>query len=355
MKKGFSTFFLADCIISAMQTPTERSNSIGTADGLSSVFSIISDELSQVTELIERELSDCSREVRDFTGYVATGKGKMIRPGLLLLSGRACGEITENHIHAAAIIELIHNATLLHDDVVDQGTTRRGEATLNHICGNESAVLLGDFLLSRVFRLCLKLDTKARETLASSVIKTCEGELRQTAQKGNQQLTEAQYLDIITDKTSALFNCACTLGALLSEGSESQVKMLADYGHNAGIAFQITDDLLDLTGAETGTGKTTGNDLEHDKLTLPLIYFFSSAGEKEKANAIKLIDQKKTGEKGTIVSLTKMMRDTGSIDYAQKRAEDFVKQAIESLRGIKMSEWKTALIETARSIAGRTA
>ncbi len=279
----------------------------------------------------------------------------MIRPGLLLFSGLACGKITENHIHSAAIIEMIHNATLLHDDVVDQGTARRGLATLNHIRGNESAVLLGDFLLSKVFRMCVKLDAKAAETIALSVLKTCEGELRQTAQKGNCWLSEAQYLEIITEKTSALFSGACSLGAMLSGGSSSEVKMLADYGHNTGIVFQITDDLLDLTGIEARTGKPAGNDLERGKLTLPLIHFFNSAGEKEKAVMLKLIDLRQTGPKETSVSPAKMLKDHGSIEYARRRAEEFVKQAIVSLDGTKNSEGKTALIETARFIAGRTA
>jgi octaprenyl-diphosphate synthase len=181
-----------------MQSSLQGQDGSGTAGGTLDTFSIIAEELTQVRNLIKQELSNCSRTVRDLTGYISNGKGKMIRSGLLLLSGLSCGEITSNHIHSAAIIEMIHNATLLHDDVVDQGTTRRGEATINHIRGNESAVLLGDFLLSRVFRLCIELNTKAAEIIATSALKTCEGELRQTAQKGNRQLSETEYIEIIT-------------------------------------------------------------------------------------------------------------------------------------------------------------
>ncbi len=299
-------------------------------------------------------MSDCSKPVRDLACYIGAGKGKMIRPGLVLLSGLSCGGITKEHIRAGGIVEMIHNATLLHDDVVDEGATRRGAATLNHLRGNESAVLLGDFLLSRVFRLCVELDTKAAETIASAAVRTCEGELRQTAERGNRRLSESQYLEIIIEKTAALFSGACSLGAMLAGGNGRQVKMLADYGRNTGIAFQITDDLLDLTGDEAGTGKPVGNDLERGKLTLPLIHFFNSAGKKEKATAIKWISSRRTNAKRAMVSLAKMLREHGSIEYAQRRAEEFVKRAIVSLGGIKNGDGKDALIETARFVAGRT-
>ncbi|MFH1370740.1 MAG: polyprenyl synthetase family protein [Planctomycetota bacterium] len=342
------------CIIGTMQSSAQRCGGLGSAGGTLHTFSIIAKELSQVRALIERELLDCSKPVRDLAGYIAAVKGKMIRPGLLLLSGLVCGRITERHIRGGGIVEMIHNATLLHDDVVDEGTTRRGAATLNHMRGNESAVLLGDFLLSRVFRLCVELDTKAAATIASAAVRTCEGELRQTAQRGNWHLSESQYFEIITEKTAALFSGACSLGAMLAGGSERQVRILADYGRNTGIAFQITDDLLDLTGVEARTGKSVGNDLEHDKLTLPLIHFFNSAGKKEKAAARRLINHPRSSSKRAIFSLAKILRENGSIEYAQRRVEKFVKQAIKSLGGLKNSEGKNALIETARFVAGRT-
>jgi octaprenyl-diphosphate synthase len=337
-----------------MHSSSQRGGSLGAASGSLRAFSIISEELSQVRAMIERELSDCSGPVKDLAGYIAAGKGKMIRPGLVLLSGLACGGITQKHIRAGAIVEMIHNATLLHDDVVDEGTMRRGAATLNHLRGNESAVLLGDFLLSRVFRLCVGLDRKAAETIASAAVRTCEGELRQTTQRGNWRLGESEYIETIAEKTAALFSGACELGAMLAGAGESQVKKLADYGRKMGIAFQITDDLLDLTGDQAKTGKPIGNDLERGKLTLPLIHFFNSADEKERAAAIKRISCRQTNGKRARAALGKMLREHGSIEYARSRAEEFVKQAIGSLAGIKNSEGKTSLIETAIIIARRT-
>jgi len=336
-----------------MQSSAQKGGGKGAAGGTLHTFSIIAEELSQVRALIERELSDCSKPVRDLAGHIGAGRGKMIRPGLLLLSGLACGGITGKHIHTAAIIEMIHSATLLHDDVVDEGDIRRGVATLNKLRGNESAVLLGDFLLSRVFRLCTGLEPPAARTIASAAVQTCEGELRQIAQRSNWRLSESQYLEIIAEKTAALFSGACSLGAMLAGGNGRQVKMLADYGCKTGIAFQITDDLLDLTGEQARTGKPIGNDLVCGKLTLPLIHFFSSAGKKEKADVIRLIDHPRSSSK-RVFSLSKILREHGSIDYAQRRAAGFVKQAIRSLAGLKDSDGKDALVETARIVARRT-
>jgi octaprenyl-diphosphate synthase len=337
-----------------MQSSAQRGGGKVAADGTLHTFSIIAGELLEVRALIERELSDCSRAVRDLAGQTNAGRGKMIRPGLVLLSGLACGGITKKHICAAAIVEMIHNATLLHDDVVDESTRRRGLPTLNSMRGNESAVLLGDFLLSRVFRLCAGLAGKAAETIASAAVRTCEGELRQIAQRGNWRLSEPGYIEIIAEKTAALFSGACSLGAMLAGAGKRQVESLADYGFKTGIAFQITDDLLDLTGDEVRTGKPIGNDADGGKLTLPLIHFLESAGKKEKAEVIRRINRRRAGAKRAKAALAKMLTEQGGIEYARRRAEEFVKEAIKSLEGLKNSEGKNALIETARFVAGRT-
>lgn len=327
---------------------------MGAAGRTLHTFSIIAGELLQVRALIERELSDCSRAVRNLAGHIGAGRGKMIRPGLVLLSGLSSGGIKKEHIRAAAIIEMIHNATLLHDDVVDESTSRRGLPTLNIMRGNESAVLLGDFLLSRVFRLCAELDGNAAKTIASAAVRTCEGELRQIAQRGNWRLSEPEYIEIIAEKTAALFSGACSLGAMLAGAGKRQEEMLADYGFKTGIAFQITDDLLDLTGDEVRTGKPIGNDADSGKPTLPLIHFLKSAGRKERAEVIRRINRRRAGAKRARAALVKMLTEQGSIEYAQRRAEEYVKQAIRTLAGLKNSDGKDALIATARFVAGRT-
>jgi octaprenyl-diphosphate synthase len=319
------------------------------------LFSIIADELKRVRLLIERELSDCSEPVRGLTAHVTFSKGKMLRPGLVLLSGLASGAITEKHIRAAAIVEMIHNATLLHDDVVDDGTSRRGIPTLNRVKGNESAVLLGDFLLSRVFRMCVELASTAAEMIASAALRTCEGEIRQMAQRGNLQLSEPEYIDIIAEKSAALFSGACAVGAVLAGAKEPQVQMLADYGREMGIAFQITDDLLDLVGDQDKTGKPLGSDVDKNNLTLPLIHFLRSANEQDKDWATELMhcDGKKAGSQGKL-SLVEKLKSYGSLAYAQRRAEEFAEEAIGTIADLKDGNAKHALIETARFVVRRT-
>jgi octaprenyl-diphosphate synthase len=316
-------------------------------------FSIIEAELTRVRALIERDLSDCGEPVRGMTACVNAGQGKMIRPGLVLLSGLACGGITEKHIRAAAIFEMIHNATLLHDDVVDEGQSRRGVPTVNSIHGNESAVLLGDFILGKVIKMCVGLGDKVSEIIALSAMRTCEGELRQISQRGNWSLSEQEYIEIIAGKTAALFEGACATGAVLAGAGESTVQTLASYGRNVGVTFQITDDLLDLVGEQDKTGKPAGNDLDRDKLTLPLIHLLKTANDLEKQNAKKILSGQ-NGDSGRM-KLVEKLNSFGGIEYGRKRAGEFAEQAIKAIAQLGDSCSSKALIETARFIVGRTA
>ena len=298
-------------------------------------------------------MSDCSELVSGMAGCVNAGQGKMIRPGLVLLSGRLCGAITEKHIRAAAIYEMIHNATLLHDDVIDDGQSRRGVPTPNALYGNESAVLLGDFLLGKVIRMCVGLGDRVSEIIAVASMRTCEGELRQISQRGNWSLSEPEYIEIIAGKTAALFEGACATGAVLAGAGESTVQALAAYGRNTGIAFQITDDLLDLVGEQDKTGKPVGSDLEHSKLTLSLIHFLKTAGEADKQK-VKQILLYKTGDAERMELLEKL-NSRKSIEYSRKRAEEFVGQAITAIAGVGDNRGSKLLVDTARFIVGRTA
>jgi octaprenyl-diphosphate synthase len=262
----------------------------------------------------------------------------MVRPGLVLLSGGVTGKINDEHIHIAAIMEMIHNATLLHDDVIDDGQKRRGQATVNSLWGNESAVLLGDFLLSNVFKMCAELKPNTARVIAAAAGRTCEGELRQIAQKGNWQLGEAEYIDIITEKSAALFRSCCYLGGLLSGGDEKEVGLLSDFGTNLGIAFQIADDLLDLTGDQSRTGKPVGSDISSGKVTLPVMHLLKTVNEAERELVVK----------GSLAGLSEKLQACGSIDYAKKRAQEFAEQAIAAIDGFSQSESKKALIELTR-------
>ena len=317
-------------------------------------FRLIGDQLSRVRKIINEQLTVTSKngDIKELLEHISSRSGKMIRPGLVLLAGRCCGKTTDEHISVAAIIEMIHNATLLHDDVIDDGKQRRGLPTINSLWGNESAVLLGDFLLSRVFKMCAELNPKAAKVIAAAAVRLCEGELRQVVQKHCWQLSETEYLDVITEKSAVLFSSSCFLGGLLAGAGKSKAQSLADFGLNAGIAFQITDDLLDIVGDESKTGKTLGSDVDKHKLTLALIHLLKAADEREKNTIINSFLDRKDAQYDKN-ALVEILGRYGSLEYARSRAREFVAAAKQALAGLKQSDSKDALIETAEFIAGR--
>ncbi|MFC1738241.1 polyprenyl synthetase family protein [Planctomycetota bacterium] len=317
---------------------------------IAGTFDCIDNDLDRVKDLLTEEMSDCpDASVGEFVGYFNRYWGKMLRPALVLLSASACGPVADEHIHLAAIMELIHNATLLHDDVIDEGKMRRGAPTINSLWGNESAVLLGDFLLSKAFRMCAALPPHIIRKISATTIRLCEGELRQIIQRQNWRLSEDEYIEIITEKSAALFSVCCELGALVAGSGKTDVKSLASFGLNTGITFQITDDLLDIIGDENKTGKTLGSDVSKNKLTLALIHLLKTVDEKKRQS----LKRKLSAAEENKQTLKKMLGRFGSLEYAQKRARHFAAKAVESLAGLKQSGAKDALIQTAGLIAAR--
>jgi octaprenyl-diphosphate synthase len=319
-------------------------------------FMLIKGELCQVKELINEQLLCHPAEigVGRMVEHLESCGGKMIRPGLVLLAGGAVGKIAGQHIHIAAIMEMIHNATLLHDDVIDEGQRRRGQATVNSLWGNESAVLLGDFLLSKVFKMCAELEPEVVKIIAAAAGRTCEGELRQIAQRENWQLSETEYLDIITEKSAALFSSCCYLGGFLAGAGETELRLLSDFGLNLGIAFQIADDLLDLLGDQNKTGKSIGSDLDNGRVTLPVIHLLKTANEADRELIGQILDGgRKRRRRARYDGLFEKLRSCGSIAYAQKRAQDFAEQAIAAIEEFSPSKSKSALIELTRFAAQR--
>jgi octaprenyl-diphosphate synthase len=315
-------------------------------------------ELKQVRKIINQQLIFSSKSKKSPNGIikllesVRSRSGKMIRPGLVLLSNHAvCGKLSgKNVLRVAACIEIVHHATLLHDDVIDEGLQRRGKPTVNNLWGNESAVLLGDFLLSHVFKLSSELEPEVINVIARAAVRLCEGELKQIVQKDNWQMSESEYIDVITEKSAALFSYSCYLGAVLAKANQQQAKILSDFGLNAGIAFQITDDLLDITGDEKRTGKTTGSDADKHKPTLAVIHLLNSVDKSQRENLIK------TYLKGNYKqeSFIEMLKKSGSLEYAAKQAQKYVAKAINTLKKLPQSKAKNSLIETAKFIADRT-
>jgi octaprenyl-diphosphate synthase len=309
--------------------------------------------LRRVRDLIHRSLETpgAQWDLASFVDHLRACGGKMLRPGMVLLAGECFGQLTQEHMQVSALAEMIHLATLLHDDVIDDGCKRRGAPTVNFLWGNECAVLLGDFILSHVFRMTAELDPPVARVLAQTALRVCEGELRQTVQKRNWQLSEAEYLEIITEKSASFFGGCCRLGAMLSHADEDRLESLARFGLLAGVAFQITDDLLDLAGDESRTGKTVQSDLAKDKPTLAVLHLLATIDSACQANVCAMLES--SGQsRGELVGL---LERHGSLRYARQRAADYVAKATRELQNVPSSQAKESLIETARFMANRTA
>ena len=236
------------------------------------MYDVLAEDMETVRELFGQELLSDLPLINERIDQVGRFRGKMLRPGLVLLCGRACGAVSRSHHIVATAVEMIHMAALIHDDVLDQSQVRRRGATLNELYGNETAILAGDFLLSHAFRLCSQLDSQRLcSVIAATTNMMCEGEIMQVSHVGDLDLTEDEYRQMISRKTASLCGTSCRLGIECSAGDSEWAGALDEYGCSLGMAFQITDDILDLLGTETVVGKTLGRDLLQGKLTLPLI------------------------------------------------------------------------------------
>lgn len=339
--------------LKTMSSPTNISDSI--SPGRVPAFRLIESHLSRAKKLIDEQMTGPAEagDINQLLEYVRCRSSEMIRPGLVLLAGKCCGKITEEHIRVAAIVEIIHNATLLHDDVIGKGQKRFDRPSVNGLCSNETAVLLGDFLLGRVFQMCAELKPQVNEIISGAAVRICEGQLRQIAQRRNWQLSESEYIDVITEKSAVLFGTACRLGALLAQGTNDQIWLLAESGLNAGIAYQITDELLDVIGDENQTQKTAGKDVYKHRLSLAVIHLLRSVDEKERKALINSCSGRKDIQYDKD-ALANILKRYGSLEYVRARAQDFVTDSVVALGVLKESEAKDALIETVKFMAGRT-
>jgi len=313
-------------------------------------FAIIDQYLLEVQNVISERLCEHPQTagIEKLISHILAQSGKMLRPALVLLSGMSCGKILDEHIKVAAIFEIIHEATLLHDDVIDDADKRRGQKSLNKLYGNASAVLLGDFLLSVVFSMTARLNNDIASQIAEAAGRTCRGELEQNLQKRNWNLSQQQYIEIIADKSAHIFKSCCSLGAKLSNADYNKIEMLGDYGLNLGIAFQIADDLLDIIGDEEKIGKTLGTDFVETKPTLPLIHLLANSDAKQKNKIIALVDNNELKE------LAKLLTENGSIEYAGQTVRQYVQEAVQSITSLPDSPARSALFETASLVASRT-
>jgi octaprenyl-diphosphate synthase len=318
---------------------------------LAELYSPIADDLAASEALFRDELISDQGFISDLCHHVAQFHGKRVRPALLLLTAKACGNVDRAHHVLAAVVEMVHIATLVHDDILDEADIRRRAATVNRLWGNERAVLMGDFLISHAFHLCSSLHSQEASRLIGATTNTvCEGELMQVANRYNFELSEELYLDIITRKTASLIGVCGTLGARYADANETVVAAMQTFGESLGVAFQITDDVLDLLGDEAEVGKSLGRDVEEGKLTLPLIHYLRNISDTKRAEVAAIIGN---GHANKAATIARMLRKSDSLDYAFSVAESYVSEARNALDHLPASDAKSCLTEMTHFVLRR--
>ncbi|MBM4074363.1 MAG: polyprenyl synthetase family protein [Planctomycetes bacterium] len=319
---------------------------------LMAVEQAIGAELLKSEQILADELHSANPYVSDILQHSTRFRGKRLRPMLLLLTAKACGGIRDSHTTLSAVVEMIHLATLVHDDVLDEAETRRHVATVNSRWNNETSVLFGDYLFTHSFHLASSLPTTyACRRIGRATNIVCEGELSQIKERGNLDLTEDAYFKIIDGKTAELTALCGHLGAHYAEADETTTLAMEQYGRSLGLAFQIADDVLDLMGNEKKTGKTLGSDLEKQKLTLPLIRLLATASDNDSMEIRKLLSQP---DETTRQQLTPYFERSDAFEFTSRRAQELAKDASRQLNVLPNSTAKRILGEIAEFAVQRT-
>ena len=320
------------------------STKASTITALKPVYSLVEDDFLAVNELIPRQLTTDIQLVKQIGNYIVDSGGKRLRPLMVLLSSGALGYKGTRHVQLAAIIEFLHTATLLHDDVVDHSGMRRGRLTANEKWGNAPSVLVGDFLYSRAFQLMVEVGSLGiMEVLANATNTIAEGEVMQLANIGRIDLDEAQYREVIRCKTALLFQAASHTGAILAtvdEPDSPQIDTLRRYGLHFGLSYQLVDDWLDYAGNSDAMGKNVGDDLGEGKLTLPLIYALDHASASAQT-VIKTAIQARN--KDALTEIIHIVQDCGALDYTHQAAADEAQLALACLNELCPNPYVEAL------------
>ena len=315
-----------------MPQPADATNT-QTVDTLALIKDCVSNDLQAIDSLIIDELISNVPLIKMVCRYIINSGGKRLRPLCVVLSARACGYTDGNaHHDLAAIIEFIHTATLLHDDVVDESLQRRGQSTANAKWGNQASILVGDFLYSRAFQIITRHNKNAiMRVLANATNAIAEGEVMQLANQNNCELSEANYHEVILCKTAKLFEAAAAIGAIIATDDTTVINAMTTYGQHLGLAFQVIDDVLDYTADQTRLGKNLGDDLADGKITLPLIYALQHADTSSQNIITEAIS---TGDSKYLPRIQKILQQTKAIDYCYDKASkhsDAAKAAIDIL------------------------
>ena len=309
--------------------------------GLAAIQALTASDMAAVDTLIRRRLASDVLLVNQIGEHIIAAGGKRLRPMLVLLAARAMGYCGDDHHQLAAIIEFIHTATLLHDDVVDESDLRRGRKTANALWGNAPSVLVGDFLYSRSFQLMVELDNvDIMRVLADTTNAIAEGEVLQLLHVRNPDTDEAAYLQVIERKTAVLFAAATRLGGLLAGVDPLHLQALHNYGLQLGFAFQIADDVLDYTADSAALGKNLGDDLAEGKATLPLIHALANTDAETRERMRAAV---RSGDVDAMPMILHAIRATGGLDYSAAKAREHARRAEAALRGLPESPWLEAL------------
>lgn len=318
---------------------------------LADLYGTILADIASANQIFRDELVSDQGFISDICRHIDHFHGKQLRPALLLLSAQACGGVTPEHHVLAAVVEMVHIATLVHDDVLDEADIRRRAVTVNRLWGNERAVMTGDMLFSHAYHLCSSLKSQfASRLISRTAITLCEGEMMQIANRENFSLSEAQYYDIIDRKTASLIGVCGSLGARFAGAEEGTIRRLGDFGANLGIAFQITDDLLDLNGDEVEAGKSLGRDVEKGKITLPLIHYLSSSDPHRRGLMLAALRGDDPQRRRTIARL---LAESESVEYANQAADARVRAALDALSDLPPSDARGCLQAMAEFVLAR--
>ncbi|OIP16815.1 MAG: octaprenyl diphosphate synthase [Betaproteobacteria bacterium CG2_30_59_46] len=312
---------------------------------LETIRNPIESDMLAVDEVIRKRLYSEVVLIRRISEYIINSGGKRLRPALVLLSAGAFGYSGGYHHVLAAVVEFIHTATLLHDDVVDESNLRRGNATANALFGNAASVLVGDFLYSRAFQMMVGAgDMRVMEVLADATNIIAEGEVLQLLNCNDAGIDEAHYLQVIHYKTAKLFEAATRLGAILGNASGADEEAMAVYGMRMGTAFQLIDDVLDYSGDHAETGKNVGDDLAEGKPTLPLIYAMKNGTAQQAAVIRRAIEEGGLNELDAVMAA---IRDTGALDYVKNQAKAEAQAACAAISHLPHSNYKESLLQLA--------
>jgi octaprenyl-diphosphate synthase len=305
------------------------------------IQNLVQDDITKTDQVLIDHLNSDVALINQMSGYIIGAGGKRLRPLLLLLCARATNYQGEHHHLMAVVIELIHTATLLHDDIVDESNTRRGKDTANEVWGNAASVLVGDFLYSRAFEMMVKPGSMRIMTLLSKATnEIAQGEVMQLLNCQNSELTEKEYYQVIERKTAVLFQAATQIGAILSDTDETQELALKDYGLHLGNAFQIIDDVLDYESDFETMGKEVGDDLAEGKTTLPMIYALENTSGDQRELLINAIEN---ADNSNIKEIISILQSVKAFEYTRSKAQESANLAKQSLQTLQDSDYKEAL------------